>query len=113
MSLVNPNDLIIPNTVGVITSSVKEANRHLDRYREHSEYEESRNRNMAEYIREMPQIQYILQNRVNGVPLEQLVNPSRISNDKTRGITKEEATRQHDMIGQIRTERAYEDWFKE
>ena len=63
MSLVNPNDLIIPNTVGIITSAVKEANRHLDRFREHSEHEESRNKNMAEYIREMPQIQYILQNR--------------------------------------------------
>ena len=112
MSLVNPNDLIIPNTVGIITSAVKEANRHLDRFREHSEHEESRNKNMAEYIIEMPQIHFILQNRVNGVPLEQLVDSSRISNDRTRVMTKEETIRQHDMMGQTKTERAYEDWFK-
>lgn len=111
MSLVNQGDLIIPNTVGIITAAVKEANRHLDRHREHTIQEESRNKNMAEYIREMPQIQYILQNRVNGVPLDQLVEPSRISNDKTRRMTTEEARREYDM-GQQKQERAYEDWFR-
>ena len=33
MSLVKQGDLIIPNTVGIITAAVKEANRHLDKYR--------------------------------------------------------------------------------
>lgn len=111
MSLVNPNDIIIPNTVGIITSAVREANRHLDQHREHSEYEDSKNRNMASYIREIPQIQFILQNRVNGIPLEQLVDASRISNDKTRAETKENNTKQ-EMVEQSRTERAYEDWFR-
>lgn len=111
MSLVNQGDLIIPNTVGIITASVKEANRHLDKYREHSEYEESKNKNIAEYIREIPQIQYILQSRVNGVPLNQLVDSSRIANDRTRKMTTEEARREYEM-GQPNQERAYEDWFR-
>ena len=52
MSLVNENDLIIPGTVGIISAAVKEANRHLDQRREHAEFEESKNKNIAEYIRE-------------------------------------------------------------
>lgn len=112
MSLVNQSDLIIPNTVGIITSAVKEANRHLDKYREHSAHDDIKNKNMAEYIREMSQIQFILQNRINGVPLEQLVDASRISNDSTRRLTAEEARREYEM-GQPKHERAYEDWFKQ
>ena len=48
MSLVNENDLIIPGTVGIISAAVKEANRHLDQRREHAEFEESKNKNIAE-----------------------------------------------------------------
>lgn len=111
MSLVNPSDLIIPNTVGIITASVKEANKHLDKIREHSAQEDSKNKNIAEYIREISQIQFILQNRVNRVPLEKLVDPSRISNDRTRIMTTEENRKDNEM-GQPKTERAYEDWFR-
>lgn len=111
MSLVNQGDLIIPNTVGIITSAVKEANRHLDKYREHSAQEDIKNKNMAEYIREMSQIQFILQNRINGVPLDRLVDASRISNDKTRKMTAEDARREYEME-QSKQERAYEDWFR-
>lgn len=116
MSLVNPNDLIIPNTVGVITAAVKEANRHLDRYREHNSQEDAKNKNMSEYIREMQQIQYILQGRISEVPLEQLVDKTRIASDSTRGITKEEALQNRELQAQsegINKERAYENWFRE
>ncbi len=112
MSLVKQGDLIIPNTVGIITAAVKEANRHLDKYREHSEYEESKNKNISEYIREMPQIHTILQSRVNGVPLDKLVESSRISNDKRREMTAEEARIEYEMGVQPKQERAYEDWFR-
>lgn len=115
MSLVNPNDLIIPNTVGVITAAIKEANRHLDRYREHSSQEDAKAKDMAEYIREMQQIHPILQGRVDGVPLEQLVDKTRIASDSTRGITKEEALQNRELQAQsegINKERAYEDWFR-
>ena len=54
MSLVNENDLIIPRTVGTIEAAAKEANRHLDRYRGHAMQDENRNKNIAEYIKEMP-----------------------------------------------------------
>ena len=54
MSLVNENDLIIPRTVGTISAAAKEANRHSDRYREHAMQDENRNKNIAEYIKEMP-----------------------------------------------------------
>lgn len=111
MSLVNQSDIIIPGTVGIITAAVKEANRHLDRYREHSTQEESKNKNMAEYIREISQIQNILQSRVNGTPLDQLVEPSRIANDKARSMSKEEAIRAQEMK-KPENERVYEDWFR-
>lgn len=112
MSLINNSDLIIPNTVGIISASVKEANRHLDRHREHSVRTEDSNKDIAEYIREMTQIQFILQNRINGVPLEQLVDPSRISNDNSRRLNSKEATRNYEM-NQPNSRRAYEDWFRE
>ena len=90
MSLANENDLIIPRTVGTISAAAIEANRHLDRYREHIVQDENKNKNIAEYIREMPKIHYILQNRINGVALDKLVTPTRISNDATRSVVKKE-----------------------
>ncbi len=48
----------------------------------------TKNKNIAEYIREMPKIHYILQNRINGVALDKLVTPTRISNDATRSVVK-------------------------
>ena len=48
MSLANENDLIIPGTVGTISAAVKEANRHLDRYREHIVQDENKNKNIAD-----------------------------------------------------------------
>lgn len=113
MSLVNSNDLIIPNTVGVITSAVKEANRHIDKYRENCKYQEIKNKDIAEYIREIPQIQFVLQNRINGVPLNQLVDSSRISNEQGRAMGKEENARQQNMVEQLKNQRVYEDWFNE
>ena len=47
MSLANENDLIIPGTVGTISAAVKEANRHLDRYREHIVQDENKNKNIV------------------------------------------------------------------
>ena len=47
MSLANENDLIIPGTVGTISAAVKEANRHLDRYREHIVQDENKNKNIC------------------------------------------------------------------
>ena len=107
MSLANENDLIIPGTVGIISASVKEANRHLDRYREHAAQDENRNRNIAEYIREIPKIHYVLQNRINGVELDKLVNPARISNDSTRSVVSKEETEEKEQ-----STRVYEDWFR-
>ena len=103
MSLVNPSDVIIPNTVGTITASVKEANRHLDSIKEHSAQREIRDKNLAQYIREISSIQHIVQNRINGVPLEKLVDPARIANDKDRSKESMEETKM---------ERAYEEWFR-
>ena len=111
MSLVNENDLIIPGTFGIIYAAAKEANRHLDQRREHAEFEESKNKNIAEYIREIPKIQFILQNRVNGIPLEQLVNPARISNNRTRvSVSKQETI--EEQSEKKPTQRASEDWFR-
>ena len=101
MSLANENDLIIPRTVGTISAAAIEANRHLDRYREHIVQDENKNKNIAEYIREMPKIHYILQNRINGVALDKLVTPTRILVKKEDPEEKEQSSR------------VYEDWFRE
>ena len=100
MSLVNENDLIIPRTVGTIEAAAKEANRHLDRYRGHAMQDENRNKNIAEYIKEMPTIHYILQNR--------MVTPTRISNAATRSVVKKENPEEKEQ-----SSRVYEDWFRE
>ncbi len=77
MSLANENDLIIPRTVGTISAAAIEANTFRS-YREHIVQDENKNKNIAEYIREMPKIHYILQNRINGVALDKLVTPTRV-----------------------------------
>ena len=108
MSLVNENDLIIRGMLGTISAAAIEANRHLDRYREHAMQDKNSNKNIAEYIKEMPTIHYILQNRINGVALDQLVTPTRISNDATRSVVKKEDPEEKEQ-----SSRVYEDWFRE
>ena len=102
MSLVNENDLIIRGMLGTISAAAIEANRHLDRYRE----DENSNKNIAEYIKEMPTIHYILQNRINGVALDQLVTPTRISNNSARSVKVKEEQEEEKP-------RVYESWFRE
>ena len=91
MSLVNENDLIIRGMVGTISAAATEANR---------------NKNIAEYIKEMPTIHYILQNRINGVALDQLVTPTRISNNSARSVKVKEEQEEEKP-------RVYESWFRE
>lgn len=55
----------------------------------------------------MPKIHYILQNRINGVALDKLVTPTRISNDVTRSVVKKEETEEKEQ-----SSRVYEDWFR-
>ena len=107
MSLINENDLIIPGTVGIITSAVKEANRYLDEIKEHTSNKEVQNKNISNYIGSMIEIQYILQNRIKGIPLEKIVDASRISNDKSRKKIREKEIMNHE----IEKTRVYEDWF--
>ncbi len=104
MSLVNENDLIIRGMVGTISAAAIEANRHL--YREPAMQDENRNKNIAEYIKEMPTIHYILQNRINGVALDQLVTPTRISNNSARSVKVKEEQEEEKP-------RVYESWFRE
>ena len=106
MSLVNENDLIIRGMLGTISAAAIEANRHLDRYREHAMQDKNSNKNIAEYIREMPKIHYILQNRINGVALDQLVTPTRISNNSARSVKVKEEQEEEKP-------RVYESWFRE
>lgn len=106
MSLVNENDLIIRGMLGTISAAAIEANRHLDRYREHAMQDKNCNKNIAEYIKEMPTIHYILQNRINGVALDQLVTPTRISNNSARSVKVKEEQEEEKP-------RVYESWFRE
>ena len=106
MSLANENDLIIRGMLGTISAAAIEANRHLDRYREHAMQDENRNKNIAEYIKEMPTIHYILQNRINGVALDKLVTPTRISNNSARSVKVKEEQEEEKP-------RVYESWFRE
>lgn len=75
MSLANPNDIIIPNTVGPISQAAKEANDLLQ------------SETPVEYINRLPNIHRILQGRINGEKLDKLVDPKRISNSSVRETT--------------------------
>lgn len=93
MSLANENDIIIPGTTGLITALGREAN-------------SQRTNNLAQYISELPNVYSVIVGRAAGIPLEELVNPSRISSSKDRieesNVKKSETQ-----------ERVYEDWFRE
>ena len=90
MSLANEEDIIIPGTTGLITAIGREANN-----------EES----LVDYIRKIPAINRIISGRQKGIPLEQLVNPQRISSNRTRTQIKK--------TNMEKQERTYEDWFND
>ena len=63
--------------------------------------------NAAPYIRDIGKIHMVLQSRADGIPLEDIVNNERISNNKSRKENyevREVAKEEH---------RAYESWYKE
>lgn len=108
MSLANDDDLIIPNTTGIISQAVKEANERVrtartEAYKSFAASQE----NAAPYIRDIGKIHMVLQSRADGIPLEDIVNNERISNNKSRKENyevREVAKEEH---------RAYESWYKE
>lgn len=93
MSLAKENDMIIPGTTGLITALGREAN-------------VQKKNDLAQYISAVPTVYSIIIGRASGIPLEELVSPSRISNstDRIKGAKQEEQKTQG---------RVYEDWFKE
>lgn len=93
MSLANEEDIIIPGTTGLMTGAAKEANNAKDF--------------LVDYIRNIPMIDRILRGRIQGIPLEQLVNPSRISSNSRR-IDKKPGKENGEQ-----QQRAYENWFSD
>lgn len=81
MSLAQEEDLIIPGTTGVISTLGKEANQYGKSKNANKKYQDV---DLAQYISEADIVYNIVNGRVKGVPLENLVNPARISNDVTR-----------------------------
>lgn len=94
MSLANDNDIIIPDTTGTVTALSKEANQHNSKEK------------LTKYITEITKVYSIVSGRIQGKPLNQLVNPARISSEKSRIEEKNETIEQE--MG-----RAYESWFRE
>lgn len=93
MSLAKENDMIIPGTTGLITALGREANA-------------QKKNDLAQYISAVPTVYSIIIGRASGIPLEELVIPSRISNSTDRI----EKSKLEDKQTQGRV---YEDWFKE
>lgn len=73
MSIGNPKDPIIRNVINPITALADEANATDD---------------LADFIRRAGSVEGIVWGRVAGVPLEQLVDPSRILDDDARIATE-------------------------
>lgn len=94
MSLSKENDMIIPNTTGIISALGKEANEATD---------------LVTYIRETSTAYRIASQRVNGISLDQLVNPARISSDEARVVNQQKQSK----ITAEDKGRAYESWFKD
>lgn len=81
MSLAQEEDLIIPGTTGAITTLGKEANQYGKSKNTNKKYQEV---DLAQYISQADIVYNIVSGRVKGIPLENLVNPARISNDVKR-----------------------------
>ena len=90
MSLAREEDLIIPGTIGVITALGKEANQFGKSKNINKKYQEI---DLAQYISEIDIVYNIVNGRAKGIPLENLVNPTRISNDLTRTTDVQEVKR--------------------
>lgn len=71
MSLGNENDTIIPNTISPIRALADEVNN-------------TKPQDIAGYIRGVRAVSDIVWGRVAGIPLKELVNPERISNEGQR-----------------------------
>ena len=90
MSLINDNDIIIPNTTGLITATAKETNKL------------NSDSQLAELIRNSDKVYNIVNGRANGIKLQDLVNIERISNEEER-LNEENENKK---------ESVYESWFK-
>ena len=90
MSLINDNDIIIPNTTGLITATARETNKL------------NSDSQLAELIRNSDKVYNIVNGRANGIKLQDLVSAERISNEEER--LKEEK--------EDKKESVYESWFK-
>lgn len=104
MNLADDSELIIPGTTGVITAASTQANLHVRRVKE-SASADTKSKSIAIYLGELSKVHEILQGRVEGRPLNNLVPSSRIANNENR----KEST-QNDVVQQTRP---YEDWFRE
>ena len=91
MSLINENDMIIPDTLGLITATVRETNNL------------NSDSQLAELIRSSDKVYNIVNGRANGIKLKELVNSERISNDIER-ITEDFKEEKDNTV--------YESWFK-
>ena len=90
MSLINDNDIIIPNTTGLITETARETNKL------------NSDSQLAELIRNSDKVYNIVNGRANGIKLQDLVSAERISNEEER-VNEEKEDKK---------ESVYESWFK-
>ena len=90
MSLINDKDIIIPNTTGLITATVRETNKL------------NSDSQLAELIRNSEKVYNIVNGRANGIKLQDLVSVERISNEEER-LNEEKEDKK---------ESVYESWFK-
>ena len=97
MSLAREDDIIIPGTTGIITALGREANQF------------SKSSELAQYIGTIHVVYQIITGRANGIALNQLVDPARISNDTTR---KEQQVEIPKTTIEDKA-RAYESWFRD
>lgn len=106
MSLANENDLIIPGTTGVITALKNEANL----FNKNSVNKEKDSELLANQIRSIGTVYQIANGRVQGKPLEELVDPSRISSNQERINTSKEEKQTTKEVPVGNSNRFYEDW---
>lgn len=110
MSLVNENDIVIPGTVGTISAAAREANYYYNKARLNGEKEKEKA--IASCIRDESKRYEIYKGRIEGIPLENLISPKRIANNKTR-IKDNPIISENNDSREQRRETAYESWFRE
>lgn len=107
MNLANDNEPIIPGTTGIITGAASQANLYASKIKEGASAD-TKNKMIVVYLGVLWKAHRVLQGRIDGTPLKELVPPSRVVNNQNRGKEEQQSSKEERKPNYV-ADRA--DWF--